>query len=84
MVRGGEGATCAWMAGDEAVGCTRAFLRMWRSSQRLVCRGLPEPGLHVNVISRIHTDPNTSSHHNQSGLIDELLPKLTTQLPSCR
>ncbi|GFU97472.1 uncharacterized protein TNCV_1913271 [Trichonephila clavipes] len=22
-----EGATCAWMAADEAVGCTRAFLR---------------------------------------------------------
>ncbi|GFT78046.1 uncharacterized protein TNCV_2820551 [Trichonephila clavipes] len=27
-----EGATCAWMAADEAVGCTRAFLTMWRSS----------------------------------------------------
>ncbi|GFW52192.1 uncharacterized protein TNCV_2426391 [Trichonephila clavipes] len=32
------GATCAWMAADEAVGCTRAFLTMWRSSRRLVCR----------------------------------------------
>ncbi|GFU57387.1 uncharacterized protein TNCV_3635661 [Trichonephila clavipes] len=28
-----EGATCAWMAADEAVGCTRAFLTMWRSSR---------------------------------------------------
>ncbi|PRD34191.1 UNVERIFIED_CONTAM: hypothetical protein NCL1_15354 [Trichonephila clavipes] len=24
-----EGATCAWMTADEAVGCTRAFLTMW-------------------------------------------------------
>ncbi|GFX19836.1 DUF4817 domain-containing protein [Trichonephila clavipes] len=36
-----EGATCAWMAADETVGCTRAFLMMWRSSRRLVCRGRP-------------------------------------------
>ncbi|GFX72918.1 uncharacterized protein TNCV_1698151 [Trichonephila clavipes] len=28
-----EDATCAWMAADEAVGCTRAFLTMWRSSR---------------------------------------------------
>ncbi|GFV84618.1 uncharacterized protein TNCV_2482321 [Trichonephila clavipes] len=28
-----EGATCAWMAADEAVGCTHAFLMMWRSSR---------------------------------------------------
>ncbi|GFU26022.1 uncharacterized protein TNCV_5105071 [Trichonephila clavipes] len=49
-----EGATCAWIAADEAVGCTRAFFTMWRSSRRLVCRGLPEPGLRVNDISRIH------------------------------
>ncbi|GFT58173.1 uncharacterized protein TNCV_2748091 [Trichonephila clavipes] len=27
-----EGATCAWMTVDEAVGCTRAFLSMWRFS----------------------------------------------------
>ncbi|GFU71765.1 uncharacterized protein TNCV_130691 [Trichonephila clavipes] len=40
-----EGAICAWMAADEAVVCTRAFLMMWRSSRRLVCRGHPEPGL---------------------------------------
>ncbi|GFX98748.1 uncharacterized protein TNCV_1503261 [Trichonephila clavipes] len=32
-----EGATCAWMATDEAVGCKRAFLTMWRSSRQLVC-----------------------------------------------
>ncbi|GFW80409.1 uncharacterized protein TNCV_2945411 [Trichonephila clavipes] len=38
-----EGATCAWMAADEAVGCPRAFLTMWRSSRRLVCQGRPEP-----------------------------------------
>ncbi|KFM62691.1 hypothetical protein X975_19848, partial [Stegodyphus mimosarum] len=29
-----EGATCAWMAADEAVGRTRAFLMMWRSSRQ--------------------------------------------------
>ncbi|GFX90650.1 uncharacterized protein TNCV_3194681 [Trichonephila clavipes] len=44
-----EGATCAWMGVDEAVGYTRAFLMMWRSSRRL-----PDPGLRVNDISRIH------------------------------
>ncbi|GFT38650.1 uncharacterized protein TNCV_4627031 [Trichonephila clavipes] len=49
-----EGATCAWMATDEAFGCTRAFFTMWWSSQRLVCRGRPEPGLRENDISRIH------------------------------
>ncbi|GFW09739.1 uncharacterized protein TNCV_868021 [Trichonephila clavipes] len=49
-----EGATWAWMAADEAVGCTRAFLTMWWSSQRLVCRGCPEPGLRVNDISLFH------------------------------
>ncbi|GFX27617.1 uncharacterized protein TNCV_107151 [Trichonephila clavipes] len=49
-----EGATCVWMAADEAVGCTRAFLTMWRSSRRLVCQGRSEPGLRVNDISRIH------------------------------
>ncbi|GFU78914.1 uncharacterized protein TNCV_307551 [Trichonephila clavipes] len=48
------GAACAWMAADEAVGCTRAFLTLWQSSRRLVCRGRPEPGLRVNDISRIH------------------------------
>ncbi|GFU79386.1 uncharacterized protein TNCV_871571 [Trichonephila clavipes] len=56
MVRGApsEGATCSWMATDEAVSCTRAFLTMWRSSRRLVCRGRPEPGYRVNDISGIH------------------------------
>ncbi|GFW06016.1 uncharacterized protein TNCV_4478101 [Trichonephila clavipes] len=49
-----QGATCAWMAAVEAVGCTRAFLTLWRFSRRLVCRGRPEPGLRVNDISRIH------------------------------
>ncbi|GFW88258.1 uncharacterized protein TNCV_820151 [Trichonephila clavipes] len=49
-----EGATCAWLAADEAIGCTCAFLTMWRSSRRLVCRGHPEPGIRVNDISRIH------------------------------
>ncbi|GFW76390.1 uncharacterized protein TNCV_1581691 [Trichonephila clavipes] len=49
-----ERATYAWMAADEAVGCTRAFLTMWRSSRRLVCRGCSEPDLRVNDISRIH------------------------------
>ncbi|GFT90385.1 uncharacterized protein TNCV_3011951 [Trichonephila clavipes] len=49
-----EGATCAWKAADEAVGCTRAFLRMWRPSRQLVCQGCSEPGLRVNDISRIH------------------------------
>ncbi|GFV61372.1 uncharacterized protein TNCV_445881 [Trichonephila clavipes] len=28
-----EGAPCAWLAVDEAVGCTCAFLAMWRSSR---------------------------------------------------
>ncbi|GFX75248.1 uncharacterized protein TNCV_3042711 [Trichonephila clavipes] len=55
-----KGATCTWMAADEAVGYTRALLTMRRSSKRLVCRGCPEPGLHVNDISRIHCGPNTS------------------------
>ncbi|GFV34574.1 uncharacterized protein TNCV_1448801 [Trichonephila clavipes] len=49
-----EGATCAWIAADEAVGCTRAFLTKWRSSRQLVCRGCPEPGLRVKDIPRIH------------------------------
>ncbi|GFX97044.1 uncharacterized protein TNCV_1997761 [Trichonephila clavipes] len=36
-----EGATCTRMAADEVVGCTHAFLTMWRSSRRLVCRRRP-------------------------------------------
>ncbi|GFT97442.1 hypothetical protein TNCV_1628691 [Trichonephila clavipes] len=35
-----EGATYAWMAADEVFGCTRAFLTVWRSSRRLICRGV--------------------------------------------
>ncbi|GFT82279.1 uncharacterized protein TNCV_4650851 [Trichonephila clavipes] len=49
-----EGATCVWMATDEAVGCTSAFLTIWRSSRRLVYRGRPEPGFRANDISQIH------------------------------
>ncbi|GFW77219.1 uncharacterized protein TNCV_2726491 [Trichonephila clavipes] len=49
-----EGATCAWMAVDEAFGCTCSFLTMWQSSGRLVCCVRPEPCLRVNDISRIH------------------------------
>ncbi|GFX74417.1 uncharacterized protein TNCV_3453651 [Trichonephila clavipes] len=49
-----EGATCAWMAADEAVNCMRAFLTMLLSSRRLDFRGRPEPGLQVNDIYRIH------------------------------
>ncbi|GFV30676.1 uncharacterized protein TNCV_3931981 [Trichonephila clavipes] len=53
-----EGASCVWMATDEAVGCTSAFRTMRRSSQRLVCRGRPERDLRVNDISRMHWSPN--------------------------
>ncbi|GFV57986.1 uncharacterized protein TNCV_2572821 [Trichonephila clavipes] len=42
------------MVADEAFFCTCAFLTMWRYSRRLVCRGGPEPGLHVNEMSLIH------------------------------
>ncbi|GFX69660.1 uncharacterized protein TNCV_1770291 [Trichonephila clavipes] len=41
------------IATDEAVGCMCAFLTMWWSSQRLVCRERPDPGLRVNDIARI-------------------------------
>ncbi|GFU72031.1 uncharacterized protein TNCV_1459251 [Trichonephila clavipes] len=54
MVREDTGAPCAWITTDEAGGCTRAFLTMWLSSRRLVCRGRSQPGLRVNDISRIH------------------------------
>ncbi|GFT26221.1 uncharacterized protein TNCV_1544301 [Trichonephila clavipes] len=67
-----EGATCAWMAADEAVDCTRTFLMMWRSSRRQVCRGRPEPDLRENDISRIHWSPNLLTT-NKSCRIDELL-----------
>ncbi|GFU40045.1 uncharacterized protein TNCV_3348061 [Trichonephila clavipes] len=74
-----EGATCAWMAADEAAGCTRAFITTWLSSRRLGVK-TSEPGLEdvlslvlVKVTYLGSTGPNTSSQHNQSGLIDELL-----------
>ncbi|GFW95791.1 hypothetical protein TNCV_5023261 [Trichonephila clavipes] len=67
-----EGATCAWIAADEAVGYTRVFLKMGWSSRRLVCPGRPKSCLHVIDMSRIQC-PNTSSQYNQSGLIDQLL-----------
>ncbi|GFV25178.1 uncharacterized protein TNCV_978051 [Trichonephila clavipes] len=54
-----EGATCSWMAADEAVGCMLTFLTKWWSSQRLVYQRRPESGLRVNDISRIHW-----SHHH--------------------
>ncbi|GFX34562.1 uncharacterized protein TNCV_3658001 [Trichonephila clavipes] len=53
-----EGATSAWMAADEEVCCTHAFLTMLQPSRRLVCQGRLEPGLRVNVISRIHWSQN--------------------------
>ncbi|GFU61017.1 uncharacterized protein TNCV_4436471 [Trichonephila clavipes] len=46
-----EGDTCAWMAADEAVGCTRVFLTMWKSSRLLVCRRRLDSGIHINGIS---------------------------------
>ncbi|GFT98135.1 uncharacterized protein TNCV_789521 [Trichonephila clavipes] len=49
-----ENSSELWMAADKAVGCTRAFLAMWRSSRRLICQGRPEHGLRLNDISRIH------------------------------
>ncbi|GFS65677.1 uncharacterized protein TNCV_3853331 [Trichonephila clavipes] len=49
-----EDSACLWMVADKEVGCRCAFLTIWWSSRRLVCRGRPEPGLRVNHISRIH------------------------------
>ncbi|GFX80668.1 uncharacterized protein TNCV_499351 [Trichonephila clavipes] len=67
-----EGATRAWMAVDETVGCMRAFFTVWRTSRRLVCRERLEQDLRVNDISRIHWSQHLLKH-NQSGLIDKLL-----------
>ncbi|GFT53789.1 uncharacterized protein TNCV_741271 [Trichonephila clavipes] len=53
------------MAVDEAVGCTRAFLTMWRSSRRLVCQGRPEPVPHLNDISRIHWSQHLLTTHSE-------------------
>ncbi|GFU17917.1 uncharacterized protein TNCV_4029341 [Trichonephila clavipes] len=62
-----EGATCSWMASDEVVGCTRAFLTMRRTSRRLVCRGRV-PGLLANDISQVrwsqHLLTTQSKRHN--------------------
>ncbi|GFX37974.1 DDE_3 domain-containing protein [Trichonephila clavipes] len=76
-----EGAICAWMVAYEAVGCTRAFLTMWWSSRRLVCRGRPESGLRVNDISRIHwsqnllttqsVQPNDEAHFWLNGYVNK-------------
>ncbi|GFX44040.1 hypothetical protein TNCV_4118361 [Trichonephila clavipes] len=33
QVKTSDGAICAWMMADEAVGCTRVFLTMWWSSR---------------------------------------------------
>ncbi|GFX61403.1 uncharacterized protein TNCV_4894471 [Trichonephila clavipes] len=59
-----EGANCAWMAADEAIGCKRAFRSMWQSSRRMVYRVRLDSGLHVNVLSQIHWSqhlPSTQS-----------------------
>ncbi|GFW22465.1 uncharacterized protein TNCV_2169991 [Trichonephila clavipes] len=60
-----EGATCPWMATDGVVDCTRAFLTMWRSSRRLICRGCHGPGLRVNDISRIHWSQHFLTTHSE-------------------
>ncbi|GFW62541.1 hypothetical protein TNCV_85431 [Trichonephila clavipes] len=49
-----EGSTYAWMTANEAVGCSCAFLTMWRSSRQLIRQGRPEPRLRVNDLSQIH------------------------------
>ncbi|GFW93756.1 uncharacterized protein TNCV_4220371 [Trichonephila clavipes] len=67
-----EGATCVWMVADEAVGCTREFRTMGRSTRRLVCRGRHGPGLRVNDISRIHWSQHLFIAQ-LGGLIDEIL-----------
>ncbi|GFW97965.1 uncharacterized protein TNCV_2600041 [Trichonephila clavipes] len=49
-----ECAACAGMSDEETVGCSRAFLTMWWSFQRVVCGERPELGLRINDISRVH------------------------------
>ncbi|GFW68043.1 uncharacterized protein TNCV_1618041 [Trichonephila clavipes] len=63
-----EGATCAWMAADEAVGCTRSFLTMWWSSQRLGCRGRPEPVGLYNANQACAWELNTGASHQTDNL----------------
>ncbi|GFV01943.1 uncharacterized protein TNCV_4978941 [Trichonephila clavipes] len=60
-----EGATCAWLADDEAVGCTRVFLMMRWYSRRLVCRGHPDSDLRVNDISRIRWSQHLLTTHSE-------------------
>ncbi|GFW78130.1 uncharacterized protein TNCV_136001 [Trichonephila clavipes] len=48
-----EGATCAWILADEAVGRTRAFFMMWHSFRQFF-GGHPGPDFRINDISRIH------------------------------
>ncbi|GFX34472.1 hypothetical protein TNCV_3657101 [Trichonephila clavipes] len=68
-----EGAKCAWMATDAAIGSTRAFL--------VRCGGLLDDWSVDGVLSLVFmlmtslvsTGANTFSQHNQTGLIDELL-----------
>ncbi|GFU72736.1 uncharacterized protein TNCV_194231 [Trichonephila clavipes] len=35
-----EGDICAWIVADEAIGCTRAFFTMWRSSRDCFVEGV--------------------------------------------
>ncbi|GFT35907.1 hypothetical protein TNCV_2154601 [Trichonephila clavipes] len=77
MVREGtgapnEGVTYVWMVADEAVGCTRAFLTMWWSLDDWSVEGVLSL-VFVKITSLGSTGSNTSSQHNQSGLIDGLL-----------
>ncbi|GFX13430.1 HTH_Tnp_Tc3_2 domain-containing protein [Trichonephila clavipes] len=65
-----EGATCARMAADDAVGCTRAFLTMLWTSRRLDCQGHPGGGLRVNDISRIHWLPLRRNRRQYEQLTD--------------
>ncbi|GFW51560.1 hypothetical protein TNCV_4212381 [Trichonephila clavipes] len=58
-----EGATGAWMAIPEEVGCTHALLMMWWSSQRLVFRWWLSL-VFGKMTSLRSTGPNTSSQHN--------------------
>ncbi|GFW76254.1 uncharacterized protein TNCV_3800891 [Trichonephila clavipes] len=67
-----EGSPCVRMMAYKAVGCTRAFITMRWSSRRLVCGGRPYL-VFVQMTSLGSTGLNTSSQHNQSGIIDELL-----------
>ncbi|GFX54941.1 hypothetical protein TNCV_3318581 [Trichonephila clavipes] len=71
-VASSEDSTSAVIGADEAVGCTRAFLSMWQTFRRLFCRGLKNL-VYVQRTSLGSTGRNTSSQHNQSGLMDELL-----------